>query len=395
MPNHEYVIMLTRRCNFRCTYCYQAHDPVDQDVAVVERVAASVRARAERRDPQTARDLVVLHGGEPLLRKALVHHTVELLLDEAGERLCDFAIVTNGSLLDDGVLELFARHHFRVDVSFDGCREAQAFRDAGSFELVLENLRRLIDLHGRGLLELRVAMTLTLDNLPYLARSVKFLTDLGAPTILIEGDGFGPWREGAEKLLEEQVEEVVQAMQLRLAAGLPVPVRRLAPLPSMERPRSTQSVLSRLASGECGCGAEGASVIDADGSVWACPLFIPDLGKVASGRLKDPDAFRLGAWTATEEPNPAQLAARAQELKKEPILGPKRERWSRFGTCSTCRFVADCTACPAASHLPDVRKTPQEVPPLLCAINMAFLARRERMRRAPNLTDILFAVAGA
>lgn len=395
MSSHEYVIMLTRRCNFRCTYCYQAHDSIDQDAAVVERVAASIRTRAEGQDPDADRDLLVLHGGEPLLRKELVHHTVELLLDGEGQRLCDFAIVTNGSLLDDDVLELFVRHHFRVDVSFDGCREAQAFRDEGSFDVVVSNLRRLVDLNARGLLELRVSMTLTLDNLPFLARSVDFLTDLDVPTILIEGDCFGPWREGAETLVEEQVEAVVQAMRSRMEAGLGVPVQRLVPLPYMERPRGKDRVLARLAAGECGCGSEASSVIDADGSVWACPMFIPDLGKVSTGRLADPAAFRLGTWAGDEEPSPAQLAARAQELQGEPILGPKRERWSRFGTCATCPYVADCSACPAASHLPDVRKAPEEVPPLLCAISMAFLSRRERMRREPNLADILFATAGA
>ena len=122
MVAHDYVVMLTQRCNFRCTYCYQTHASVDQELEVIERLAAFLRQKDDRGSK------VIFHGGEPLLRKDLVRRGISLLLGEDGVPVCTFGIVTNGSLIDDEMIELFCRYRFDVNVSFDGCREAQAFR---------------------------------------------------------------------------------------------------------------------------------------------------------------------------------------------------------------------------------------------------------------------------
>jgi len=387
----EYVLMLTQQCNFRCTYCYQTHESIDQARSVVERLTDFLRQRDR---PGETR--LVFHGGEPLLRKDLLRFAVERLVDASGRRACQFGIVTNGSLIDAATFELFARHGFRVDVSFDGCREAQAFRDARSFERVVENLRALVREHAAGRIDLGVAITVTLENLPYLARSVEFLVELGIPRIAIEAELFGPWTEGAEAQVERQVEAVVRQMERRHARGLAVPVSRLAPRPEplpwdVPERRETRRQ-QRLECAECSCGtgdgtASGSSLIDANGTVWACPMFAPGLGRVAPGRLAAPDAFRYGTWSARGGPAPAQVARQNERIRAEPIFAEKRGRHSIFAECASCEFAADCTACPASSHIPGAEKSPQEVPPLVCALNMAFLSRRDRLRRPATLLD--------
>lgn len=396
MKGHEYVIMLTQRCNFRCTYCYQTHAAVDQERAVVERIAASIRQHPR---PGTR---VVFHGGEPLLRKELMRHAVSLLLDEAGQPLCELSIVTNGSLIDDETIELFCRYGFEVNVSFDGCREAQAFRDAATFDRIVDTLAKLVPLHEAGRLQLKVAITLTLENLPYLSRSVAFLTDLGISTIQIEGELFAPWVEGSEREIERQVEQVTQLMERRVADGLPVPVSRLQPQPYGQSGPSWETdeeraakIEARLERPECNCSVAGSSLVDADGTVWACPMFAPGLGQVDPGRLAAPDAFRHGSWKDSLGPSAEHVQADGERIRQEPIMAPKRRRYSRFAECETCPYVADCSACPASSHLPDVKKSAEEVPPLLCALNMAFLSRRHRIRRPVRLMDALLAVAGS
>jgi len=49
----------------------------------------------------------------------------------------------------------------------------------------------------------------------------------------------------------------------------------------------------------------------------------------------------------------------------------------------------------AASHLGEAVKPPEEVPPLLCRLNLAFLSRRDRIRRPPSFMDALLSIARA
>ena len=388
--------MLTQRCNLRCAYCYQRRSPREQTRDVLEHLARDIRRSGDRRTR------VIFHGGEPLLRKDLLLHAVSRLLDEQGEAICDLGIVTNGSRIDDEVLELFCRHGFRVDVSFDGVREAQDFRDRGSFDRVVDNLRKLVACHEAGRLELGVGVTVTLENLPYLARSIDFLTELGVPRLEVEGDLFGPWVEGSEYEVDTQVELVVDSMARRLERGLPIPVSRLRPLPEDGQGGGSwwetdeereQARVERREAPECNCGASGGSLVHPDGSVWACPMFVPDLGQVRSDRLRSRDAFRYGSWDEAEGPTPEEFRAGGEAIRREPIFGPKGERRSIFGECATCPFVTDCSACPASSHLPDVAKVPEEVPPLLCRLSMAFGAGRQRLHRPVQLLDIVLSVA--
>lgn len=391
---HEYTIMLTQRCNFRCTYCYQTHADVDLDRGHVDRLTEFLQRT--RRPGTTVR----FHGGEPLLRKELLLHAVSRLLDDEGRAICDFGIVTNGSLVDDEVLALFCTHGFQVDVSFDGVREAQTYRDRGSFERVVVSLEKLVACHEAGRLQLGVGITVTLDNLPYLARSIDFLTELGVPRIQVEGELFGPWVEGSEHLVDAQVELVVDAMARRLEQGLPVPVSRLQPMPHDERgawwetdAEREQERRERRQVPDCNCGASAGSIVHPDGSVWACPMFVPDLGQVREDRLRSRDAFKFGSWDEVDGPAPEDFREGAEAIRREPVFGPKGRRYSMFGECATCPYVVECHACPAGSHLPDVPKAPDEVPPLLCRLSMAFGAGRRRLHRPVNLLDIVLSVA--
>jgi len=392
---HEYVVMLTQRCNFRCSYCYQTRAAIDQSTEVLTRLATAVRRDGR---PGTR---VVFHGGEPLLRMDLIRHTLALLSDDGDRPLCGFGIVTNGALIDAQAIELFRRGRFRVDLSFDGCREAQRYRDERSFERIVGSIRELVPLHEAGELELGVCVTVTLDNLPFLARSVAFLADLGVPRVEIEGDLFGGWTEGTEREVDRQVEEVVRLMERRASEGLPIPVSRLQPRPHDERGRWWETEdercsrrENRLDLPECGCGSAGASVVHPDGSVWTSPLLVPALAPVAPARLSAPHGFSLGSWRQGDGRVP-RADAGEQGPVHEPILGPKRRRRSIFGECGRCPFVAECCVCPAASHLPGATKPPEEVPPLLCRLNQAFLSRCDRIRRPPRLADALLSIARA
>ncbi len=127
-PLTTFIFKIASRCNLDCDYCYVYHH-VDQSwrtrprfmsFPVVRAAAARVAEHAVRH--HLTRVLVVLHGGEPTLAGPdwvdtfcrLVRGTVPA---EIG---VDFAMQSNGTLLDGTWLPVLAAHGIRVGISLDG-----------------------------------------------------------------------------------------------------------------------------------------------------------------------------------------------------------------------------------------------------------------------------------
>lgn len=134
-------VSVTRRCNFRCTYCDplgMGHkDPVGtvsvQDVANVISAAVGLGMTSVR-----------FTGGEPLIRKELpemIHHAKHVA------EVPDVAITTNGSLLSRRLPELLAAGLDRVNISLDAL-DPEVFRrvtNGGSIRPVWQGIEALIE----------------------------------------------------------------------------------------------------------------------------------------------------------------------------------------------------------------------------------------------------------
>ncbi|AEV82391.1 Fe-S oxidoreductase [Actinoplanes sp. SE50] len=160
----QVLLKIHSRCNLACDYCY-VYQHVDQSWrdrprvmsrADIDLAVARIAEHAGKHDlPYLA---VILHGGEPLLagpdvidyivravRGAITSHTKVA-----------FGVQTNGLLLDDAYLELFATHRIRVGVSLDGPatandRHRRFPNGRGSHAGVARALRRLNEARHRPL----------------------------------------------------------------------------------------------------------------------------------------------------------------------------------------------------------------------------------------------------
>ena len=155
-PFRQYIVKLHSRCNLSCTYCYVYHH-VDQSwrdrpkvmsSATIAALAARVGVHAARHDLEEL--VMVLHGGEPLLAgPAVIEETITAVRSAVprGTRV-EVTLQTNGTLIDDRMLEVFHRHEVGVGVSLDGGRPAtdrhRVYADGRpSFDVVAAALRTL------------------------------------------------------------------------------------------------------------------------------------------------------------------------------------------------------------------------------------------------------------
>ncbi len=137
-------ISVTDRCNLRCLYC-MPHDirpVVHREILTYEEILRIVRVAAG-----LGVSKIRLTGGEPLIRKDLVH-LIRRLREIDG--LEDISLTTNGVLLQRYAEELKEAGLERVNVSLDSLRPDRysEITRGGSIEAVLKGIEKA---HGVGL----------------------------------------------------------------------------------------------------------------------------------------------------------------------------------------------------------------------------------------------------
>ncbi len=129
-------------CNLSCRHCFNSSGPRDPWLAPLE--SAVVRAHLEEAESLGVRE-IYFTGGEPLL------HPDILPLLEAALAVAPTTVLTNGTLIDDGLADRLAilaagsAYSLEIRLSVDGAtaEEHDAIRGRGTFGRVLAAARRL------------------------------------------------------------------------------------------------------------------------------------------------------------------------------------------------------------------------------------------------------------
>lgn len=151
----DIVLKVAERCNLACSYCYYFYQEFDNAKSppiirrdVVEQLARFLSDAA--RTTTIDHFNVVLHGGEPLLVKKRYFDEICTYLRSELEGVVDidFAIQTNGVLIDDEWIELFSKHRINAGISIDGLQDDHDRlrpdkRGRGSYDRAIAGLRLL------------------------------------------------------------------------------------------------------------------------------------------------------------------------------------------------------------------------------------------------------------
>ena len=190
------TLHLTERCNLRCSYCYAPPGAADMSFETarqaIERLAVGANCG------------LVFFGGEPLLRRDLIARILEWC--EAGQpHRFHYKVTTNGTLLDQGFLDLAERHGLQIAISHDGARAAHdAHRvrpdGTGTFEELEARLGLLLARRPYA----PVMMVVNPTVVEHLAEGVEHLYARGARYLICSLNHAGGWDDRSLRRLQRQ-----------------------------------------------------------------------------------------------------------------------------------------------------------------------------------------------
>jgi radical SAM additional 4Fe4S-binding domain len=142
--SNELVLMVSQDCNLGCAYCF---GDCNKGKMSEETAYQAIDYMLER-SPGQKKFSVTFFGGEPLTNFPLIEKTLDYC-----EEICkmkdvkiNYRMTTNGTILNNRILERMKKHNIEVTVSLDGPEEIhdryRKFRNGkGTFKVIVENVK--------------------------------------------------------------------------------------------------------------------------------------------------------------------------------------------------------------------------------------------------------------
>ena len=144
------TLQVTQNCNFMCSYCpyttaefgtHRAHSSKNMSVETAKKALEFLADHSS--DSKSVS--VSFYGGEPLLRFELMKECVEYAEELFVGKELSFSITTNGSIINDEIIDFLNSHNFSVMISLDGPRKIHnrsrkfAATGRGTFDTIEKN----------------------------------------------------------------------------------------------------------------------------------------------------------------------------------------------------------------------------------------------------------------
>ncbi len=164
---------MTFRCNLRCAHCYI--DAESEPQRERRELSTEEGKRLIEQISEVSHPILVLSGGEPLLRKDIF-----ILAEYANERGLTVALGTNGTLISEEVARRLRECGVkRVAISIDSISEEKhdAFRGVrGAWRKAVEGINACVNND----VEVQINTTVTHQNYDEIERILNFAVDIGA-----------------------------------------------------------------------------------------------------------------------------------------------------------------------------------------------------------------------
>jgi sulfatase maturation enzyme AslB (radical SAM superfamily) len=373
-------LILTSQCNLRCTYCYQNAKRARRMRWATLRSALDLILDSARDDIG-----ISFSGGEPLLEFPVMRRAVEYVEKACpASKLVSYSISTNATLLTEEIAAFLEEHRFQTQLSLDGAAGAQNLRARGTFAVLDRALARLRKKHSDFFEEnLRIGITATPSNLPYLARSIDYFLGKGVREISITPNlvSDAVWRLDRIDELDAQFARILKSSLKHMRKTGYMPVVNL-------RNTVDHSARARKRPPMCGIARGTRFTVDVDGEVYGCDLFAASYQRLVSSSMRGGLAgMRMG--TIGVRGFALRHASFPAAVRRARIFDRKDRKYSAYGRCNDCIYFTHCLLCPACIPRVPGNSDPDRVSDFCCAFSQVSMKYRERSPREPALPDHL------
>lgn len=172
------VMNVTNTCNRHCKYCYAHTKSGMMGVNTAELILDKCYKNHLEKGSDKKFN-VSFYGGEPLLNWDCIKHSLEYSKEKGYD--ISFGVTTNLTILTDEMIKYFKEYNVHLLISIDGRKETHDRNRDNSFDLVLENVKRLFENGLENQIEARSTI------MPYkcneLSKDIEYLIELGFKTI--------------------------------------------------------------------------------------------------------------------------------------------------------------------------------------------------------------------
>lgn len=124
----DLILQVTQSCNLRCEYCIYSENNASrhgrQHRDAVMSYDKAVQIINFFMEHSRNKVIIGFYGGEPLLAFDLIKKIVQYIHSTFPERKVEYSITTNGTLLNNEIIEFFIREKFQMTLSISGLSDA-------------------------------------------------------------------------------------------------------------------------------------------------------------------------------------------------------------------------------------------------------------------------------
>lgn len=284
------ILELTNGCNMACEYCFESNadkKPIHfmKNEVIKKAIDLVINQKGEEYN-------ITFFGGEPLLNVKGIKYAIEYGNERAKNigSYIRYYIVTNGTLINEEIIELFNRNDVYVFFSYDGSLEFQdkyrRFKDGSStFEKITNNIKLFCKSREKCLNKYNasIRMTITRDFIPKLSETYVYLRntfpDLKIGFALVSADS------GKDYAITKDDLDVLRNEYLKLAELYIDEIKN-----GSSHNRFFESIVRNITCGYkknyfCNCGDKYIA-IGTDGDIYPCEGFL-GYDKFSNGNIMD------------------------------------------------------------------------------------------------------------
>jgi MoaA/NifB/PqqE/SkfB family radical SAM enzyme len=334
----SFAFIVTGDCNLSCPYCYQKRHKTGLE-------SAASRKALEYFFPHFTADFHIhFFGGEPLLAFERIKEIVVglRLKNRDRKKAVHFTLSTNGSLVNDEVLEFLAENQFTVLLSFIGAARDIA-PEGPRLPSEVAALKELLTTPGIGLITNSVFEP---ESVRCLADSVMATIELGVPSVNLSFSFLKPWDTSALQRLEKEL-SVLRDFSLSLFR-----TTRVVPVANFRgRPRTSLF----------GCTAgKDRLALSPEGDLWGCFQFYDFYMVRENPRIKEDYCFgSLDSFIGNQPEIYPKILQSYSDFEMANYYTSER-------ACLCCPDFQGCAICPVDTAVGEA--IIGHVPPWVCRI---------------------------